>query len=211
MAMLEIDSFIVKFKNILFSGRNATLTIKSEAGKAQVNLSVELGDVFPPPFQNHHHGSRNGPARQRRRLRRATAHEASNAAKAAEATNEQAIAEKATTIDNNDLIETTSRSEPETLKDEFCSDETFEKVRDSALVENILVTPDCQADWNDSAVTKLVAEKLDSIGIKMKEIEVNRNVRRCFASCLVRIEPVQRKIIEEATFPMRRWTMKWIL
>ena len=41
MAQLEIDSFIVKFKELLISGRNATLEIKAVAGKAEVNLRVE--------------------------------------------------------------------------------------------------------------------------------------------------------------------------
>ena len=73
MALLEIDSFYIKFKNLLLSGRNASLTIKSNDGKAEVNLHVELDSVHLKPAQEYHHyhrGSRNGPARQRRRLRR---------------------------------------------------------------------------------------------------------------------------------------------
>ena len=49
MAMLEIDSFYVKFKNLLLSGRNAILTIKSNDGKAEVNLHVELDNVHLKP------------------------------------------------------------------------------------------------------------------------------------------------------------------
>ena len=49
MARAEIDSFIVKFKSLLLSGRNTTLEIKSNAGKAEVNLRVELDDVSCPP------------------------------------------------------------------------------------------------------------------------------------------------------------------
>ena len=45
MAKAEIDSFILKFKNLLISGRNATLVIKSNAGKAEVSLNVDLGQV----------------------------------------------------------------------------------------------------------------------------------------------------------------------
>ena len=74
MARKEIDSFILKFKNLLLSGRNATLVLKSNAGKAEVNLSVELGDVLSQPgdvlSQPHsqdrqRHGPRNGPSRER--------------------------------------------------------------------------------------------------------------------------------------------------
>ena len=42
MAKAEIDSFILKFKNLLLAGSNATLVIKSNAGKAEVSLNVVL-------------------------------------------------------------------------------------------------------------------------------------------------------------------------
>ena len=45
MAHLEIDSFVLKFKNLLQCGKTATLTIKSDVGRAQVTLSAELGDA----------------------------------------------------------------------------------------------------------------------------------------------------------------------
>ena len=73
MAKAEIDSFILKFKNLLLSGRNATLVLKSNAGNADVSLNVDLGQVPPQPTQHVHHQSRDGPSRQRRRLRRAQA------------------------------------------------------------------------------------------------------------------------------------------
>ena len=101
--------------------------------------------------------------------------------------------------------------EPETLKDEFCTNESFEIATDDHLVEQILVTADCQADWSDKVVKKLMNEKLNEIGIKMKSIEVNRNIRKCFESCLVNIKPMQRKLIDQESFPLRRWTMKCII
>ena len=80
MAMSEIDSFIYKFKHLWKSGRSASLSLKSDAGKAQVTLHVDLDDPQLLPVQNPVR-SRNGPARQRRRIRRAaerkTASEAS--------------------------------------------------------------------------------------------------------------------------------------
>ena len=56
--------------------------INSDAGKAKVTLSVELGDAHHLPAHSHQR-TRNGPARQRRRLRRELAR---NNAKAEEAT-----------------------------------------------------------------------------------------------------------------------------
>ena len=45
MARAEIDSFIVKFKTLLLSGKKATLLVKSNIGKAEVSLHAELSEV----------------------------------------------------------------------------------------------------------------------------------------------------------------------
>ena len=213
MAKAEIDSFILKFKNLLLSGRNATLVLKSNAGNAEVSLNVDLGQVPPLPAQHVHQRSRDGPSRQRRRLRRAQARaeaEAEEATEVSDAEVETAAKAKDSEID---LVQT----EPKTLQDEFCSDRTFEDqaliaedASEEPLVEKILVTADCQADWNDAYVTKLVDEKLKLLKIQMKSIVVNRNVRKSFESCLVTIKPIERRIIESESFPLRRWTMKCI-
>ena len=89
MAKAEIDSFILKFKNILLSGRNATLVLKSNAGSAEVSLNVDLAQVPPPPAQHIHHRSRDGPSRQRHRLRRAPARTTSKAEEATEVSDAQ--------------------------------------------------------------------------------------------------------------------------
>ena len=69
MALSEIDSFLFKFKNLLYLEKDATMTLKSEAGKVSVCLSVELGHALSSPRRT----PRNGPSRQRRRERRASA------------------------------------------------------------------------------------------------------------------------------------------
>ena len=70
MAHSELDSFFFKFKNLRYAEKDVTLTFKSEAGRALVTLSLDLGHVHSghaqPPG-----GHRNGPARQRRRDKRA--------------------------------------------------------------------------------------------------------------------------------------------
>ena len=217
MAREEIDSFILKFKSLLLSGRNASLVMKCDAGKAEVCLNVHLGHVPPPPVQVRQQRSCNGPSRQRRRLRRAAARTTSVAEEVTEANEDETEAAEA--INAKDNESNIVQPDPETLKDEFCSDDTLEnhapntseKESDEALIEKILVTADCQADWKNEYVTKLVDEKLNSIGIKMESIVVNRNVRKCFESCLVMIQPQSRKSIEQETFPIRRWTMECIL
>ena len=69
MALSEIDSFLFKFKNLLYLEKDATMTLKSEAGKVTVCLSVELGHALSSPRRT----PRNGPSRQRRMERRAAA------------------------------------------------------------------------------------------------------------------------------------------
>ena len=85
MAYSELDSFVNKFKVLCQAGRNARLTLSSNAGKSSVNLRLDF-DVPPQQDPQLHHqtrNSRNGPAQQRRRERRAAACQA--AAEAAEA------------------------------------------------------------------------------------------------------------------------------
>ena len=80
----KVTVHLVKWKT---TGRNASLNIKANAGKSFVNLSEELeypaGGVHPQ-HGSHNHGSKNGPARQRRRTRRAAACEAGKAVSCAE-------------------------------------------------------------------------------------------------------------------------------
>ena len=72
MAHFELDSFYFKFKNLLQAEKDATLTIKSEAGRASVTLSLDLGHVLSGQGQLPHR-SRGGTARERRREKRAAA------------------------------------------------------------------------------------------------------------------------------------------
>ena len=69
MVQWELDSFYVKFKNLLRAEKDATLTLKAEAGRASVTLSLDLGHVLSEHDQFQPHRLRNGPARQRRRER----------------------------------------------------------------------------------------------------------------------------------------------
>ena len=124
MARAEIDSFILKFKRLLLSGRDATLVIKSNAGKAEVSLNVVLGDVPPPPNQQHLRQSRNGPSRQRRRVRRAEERKAANAEEVQKASGDKASTDEVIEIVTPKEKDTTPVTQ-ETLEDEFCSDDSF--------------------------------------------------------------------------------------
>ena len=78
MAHCEIESFVLKFKNQWQAGRNATSSFKSNAGKAEANVCVELGDA--PPVTGQFWRPRISPSRQRRRDRRAAARKMAKAA-----------------------------------------------------------------------------------------------------------------------------------
>ena len=104
-------------------------------------------------------------------LRRAQARKASKAEEALEIVKEEA--ETAAQASRAKEIEIFSvQTEPVTLRDELWSDETFEeeaacsseKEGDAALVDKIMVTADCQADWNDAYVIKLMDDKLKTKG-----------------------------------------------
>ena len=73
MTMAEIDSFVSKFKNLLHCEKNDSLSLKTEAGRVHVVLSVELEhhDVSAPVPGFRPYMTRNSPSRQRRRAKRA--------------------------------------------------------------------------------------------------------------------------------------------
>ena len=108
--MSEIDSFIYKFKHLWKSGRSASLSLKSDAGKAQVTLHVDLDDPQLLPVQ-HPVRSRNGLSRQRRRIRRAAEREASAEASKASNTDENSVDDDEVIIHENEKSNTVKVSE----------------------------------------------------------------------------------------------------
>ena len=119
-----------------------------------MNLCVELGDVSDPPAQHQHHRwPRNGPSRQRRRLRREAERQVEKAARNAEPSAEEATGGEKRQTEEAIIPPKDTTNESETVQHEFCSNESFEKLSDDDLVEEILVTADCQADWSDPVVT----------------------------------------------------------
>ena len=54
MVQSELDSFYLKFKHLLHAEKDVTLTIKSEAGRAVIMLSLDLGHVLSEPGHQPH-------------------------------------------------------------------------------------------------------------------------------------------------------------
>jgi hypothetical protein len=126
MALSEIDSFVHKFKNLLNLEKDASLTLKSEAGRATVILSVELGHVFSAPVF-YHRPPRNPPSRQRRHDRRA----------AARHSEEEASKEDAQVEEKDDCVEPLTEKAKEPIEEES----TAENVRLKPC-DNLMIIPD---------------------------------------------------------------------
>ena len=95
------------FKNLLFAEKDATLTLKSEAGRAFITLSLDLGHVLSGEDHLPPRGYRNGPARQRRREKRAAAHLEKHAAESAESKD----VESTETVKKPTIVETPDAEE----------------------------------------------------------------------------------------------------
>ena len=88
------------------------MTIKSEEGRAKVTLSVDLGNLLPGagPQQQPHRG-RNGPARMRRRERRAEAQQDARAEEASEKVVESTATKTTDRVEVEKAVETTEKVE----------------------------------------------------------------------------------------------------
>ena len=127
MAMSEIDSFVFKFKNLLHLEKDATLTMKSETGRAVVTLSVELGHVHSAPFDCKRK-PRNGPSRQRRRERRAAARqsEEDTGKEANEKVQDQPLKVKVLTSSTAEYADSIIGDKNIVVPDEVCKDEEYD-------------------------------------------------------------------------------------
>ena len=75
MASSEIDSFVLKFKNLQYAGLKASLTLETENGESIVTLRANLGYLPPPNHHGYNRGSQvnRPPAYFRRQERRKAA------------------------------------------------------------------------------------------------------------------------------------------
>ena len=138
-------------QNLWRSGRNASLSLKSNGGKAEVHLSVELGDAPPVASHGYFQQSRDGPSRQRRRETRAKAREASEK----EGIVSQKVAEEATATGTS-LEDSAVSPEKATEKSDKIDDadneaqedttsaEMFDDTLEKATYEILFEAPKCE-------------------------------------------------------------------
>ena len=224
MAMSEIDSFIFKFKNLLITGKSATLTIKAEAGKATVNLAAEV-DV--PPFGFARQPARNGPARQRRRERRAADRESAERAvheASAEETPEEGtevaanvIAEEAPLPTTKNVSNRNAASAAETQENKALqafiiepldeienvvkATENKTKVCEAKDLANVLsIIPVKNLKFSDEFLQKAIRDKIEVQNLKVQEIFIQRSAQGTFTRSDVVIEPAPGEIIQKIDF-----------
>ena len=148
MTVSELDTFYFKFKNLLLAEKDATLTIKSEEGRAQVTLFVDLGHLLPRAGQQQQpRQGRNGPARMRRRERRA------------EARRIAAVEEVSETTEK--VVESTATQTTELV--EFCEEQLVGKDNTAELK----VTEEV-ADEEYDEHSKVIDESTDTISYEIE-------------------------------------------
>jgi hypothetical protein len=212
----EINSFISKFMGLLKSGKNANLNIKSEAGKAFINLNVEVQvEPFVP-----RHKPRNGPARQRRREQRAAAREMPSGVAVAEEASEVEVIEQ-----DKESCVSANAAEKQNLtleKEEFNfnangnaiirePEDEIEKIsltnetkkvqaKPNDICGTISVIPIRHLNASDDYLIKSIGGKIESKKVKVRDIVIQRSTQGTFTRCDVVIEPFNGKDLEEIDF-----------
>ena len=154
MASSEMDSFVTKFKTLCQAGRNASLTLSSNAGKAVMNLRVDLG-VLEHQDRRHHHPpqrSRNGPAQQRRRERRAAARQAST---------EQA--EAILSLEEREVLEAAEKAEAHAVAEEASAKASAEQIPENVnkVCAEIAATSDTEKIVDEAEKTSTPVKVVD--------------------------------------------------
>ena len=207
MALSEIDSFILKFKNLLHSGNTSNLTLRSEAGKAFITLTVEVDQHARPSHL--HLRSRNGPTRQRRRQRRAEDREAAAKEAAAKEIDPQRI--KSTPVEESkepekEAIKPNLNKSAEEAKVEGngsqavliepCDEIEKEKIsietkkpKSSEMCSTVSIFPIRNINANSDYLQKAIIAKLEEKNVKVKDSYIQRTPQGTFIKCDVLIEP----------------------
>ena len=148
MSAAELDSFIFKFKYLWTAGYDAHLDINSHAGQAWLGLHVRLGHAHGPLNQDlprNFNRSRNGPARQRRREKRAADREEAEEAQKEKASevedkipeeNDKIVDFTTENVENARIIDIENLAEEEKNKEPVLAEEADEKIGEM-IEENV--------------------------------------------------------------------------
>ena len=170
----ELDTFYFKFKNLILAEKNATLTLNSEAGRTRVTLSVDLGHLHSEAVPQQPHHGRNGPARKRRRERRAAARcqaeavEASKSAEKAETSSANVLDNTEKVVENGQNLINKEDTVIEYVTDEFCLNKVYEKGSkdDESEKETVVYELECwdpDSKWIVQDVYNHMGESLEQM------------------------------------------------
>ena len=134
----ELNSFVVKFKQLWKSGLNAHLDLDTSAGKAWVGLRLDLGDGLAAPRHQgaHEQKGKDSPSKERRRERRTLLRKTGTTENhvKTEYSDEQKTTEEVDELTNDKVKELTiDGDEPKSTEDveEFIIDKVQELPRNS--------------------------------------------------------------------------------
>ena len=176
MAFNEIDSFIVKFKNLWHAGLKASLSIEAEQGQAHVTLKAGLGHI-PPPFHPHDgqvHRQYRGPSYQRRQEKRQAARSAAAVITSLEADQELPVQQ----------VPDSKDSEKDDLAAEKAPEALAESIKNLVEAEKVSESYECQlcdfkSNWQTGLnihITKKhgIIEQLDGNAVEIDELCVEK-------------------------------------
>ena len=180
----ELDSFYVKFKNLLLSEKDATLTLKSEAGRALITLSVDLGHVLSEEDQLPPSRHRNGPARERRLEKRAAARNEKQSADKVEV-NENDVTEKVAkepTVEPSTAEEAIGNVVAENVNEMKTADKVEGNEND--VTEKVTEEPTVEHSTVEEAMVTGISENVNKVKTaakveKIKDLDATRNIGFC--------------------------------
>ena len=218
--MSEIDSFYIKFKHLVLSGQHANLNIKTEAGKAFVNLTVEV-EIPPhvsPSFCDAR--SRTSPSRQRRTARRAAARQSAarveentkdEESKTLNASSKEAeVASKPEDGINQDragkgaeqakLSEAILLEPTDEIENSPISDESKEKNEHAEKVSVLSVIPMKHFDMSEEVLHRALKDRIEAKSFVVKHINIHRSNTGAFIRSDILIDPIEGEIVKKTDF-----------
>ena len=187
---------------------HATFNFSVKNGVGNLQLGFQLGLPHDPHEIQQHRPRRKGPSRRERDRKRAAEHQARVQAQFTASDKTTAAAVIAALSSSEELSDENYQTagKSDNLRDEFCSDDIFDQNQETDPLDEIIVTLDCDSDLNNDNIETVIDYKLKILGINMvKIVEQNRGQGGILAPCLVKIEPIPLKMIENAGLPLRNW------
>ena len=195
MLSSELDSFVLKFKSLWYSGIDAHLDVDTHAGQAWVGLRVGLGH---PPGLPHPHllRKKDSPSRQRRRARRdearklaadeATVKASETEEPPKEAMGHNPVSVTAQVTSNKAVEETAEDICTSRVSDEFCSNAEY--LDDEKSSKEVKYT--FNSEYTEEGIFEAIEEIFPKTAVKSASMlsRVRRCGRTAVHDCILQLE-----------------------